>query len=67
MVIQAYMKVSDIVNSWEETKQVFIRYNISLQNQSSLKELLSESSLQHLLTDLNQAVGSSEVTCIPGG
>lgn len=67
MVIQAYMKVSDIVNSWEETKQVFIRYNISLQNQSSLKELLSESSLQHLLADLNQAVRSSEVTCIPGG
>jgi hypothetical protein len=67
MVIQSYMKVADIVNTWDKTKQVFTQYGIPLNNDESLKEILSDFDLEKLLSDLNHAIGSSEETCIPGG
>ena len=67
MVIQSYMRVADIVNTWAETKTVFAQYGISLQNDKSLKELIPHSDLEKMLSDLNNSIGSSEATCVPGG
>lgn len=67
MVIQPNMVVSDIVKVWPETKVVFARYGISPSSKKKIEQMISKDNLDKLLADLNQTVGSSELTCIEGG
>ena len=67
MVITMEMPVSGIVNSWDETKKVFEKYNIPVVSKKALKEHLQDKELELLMSDLNKIIGSSEVTCIEGG
>ncbi|ASS77055.1 hypothetical protein CIG75_00700 [Tumebacillus algifaecis] len=61
------MPVSEVVSAWTETKSVFIRYGVPIDAGSTLSEVVPEDVLPVLLRDLNQAIGSSAVTCIEGG
>jgi len=61
------MPVSGIVNSWDETKEVFKKYDIPINSNKALKEHLKGEELDLLITDINKTIGSSEVTCIEGG
>lgn len=67
MVITDEMPVSGIANSWEETKEVFNKYDIPVGSNKALKEHLQDKDLELLISDLNKTIGSSEVTCIEGG
>jgi hypothetical protein len=66
MVIQSNMTSKAITEVWENTVQVFQKYEVPITN-NELKELVSDNSLQVLLTELNNVVGSSNATCIEGG
>ncbi|MEH7522960.1 hypothetical protein V7149_06685 [Bacillus sp. JJ1503] len=66
MVIQSNMTSKAITEVWVDTVQVFQKYNVLITNKA-IKELVTDNSLQVLLTELNNAVGSSTVTCIEGG
>ncbi|MCK6205727.1 hypothetical protein KZX50_09790 [Bacillus infantis] len=66
MVIQANMSPKAIVEVWENTAEIFETYNVSLSS-ITLQELVDGKILPHLLGDLNEKVGSSEITCIEGG
>jgi hypothetical protein len=66
MVIQSNMTSKAITEVWEDTAQVFQKYEVPITN-NELKELVSDNSLQVLLTELNNVVGSSNATCIEGG
>ena len=61
------MPVSGIAKSWDETKEVFKKYDIPFGFNKALKEHLQDEELDLLVSDLNKAIGSSEVTCIEGG
>jgi hypothetical protein len=61
------MPVSGIAKSWDVTKEVFIKYNIPVSSNRSLKEHLQEGELELLISDLNKTIGSTVVTCIEGG
>ena len=61
------MPVSGIANSWEETKVVFKKFDIPVGSNKALNEHLQDKELDLLISDLNKAIGSSEVTCIAGG
>jgi aspartate/tyrosine/aromatic aminotransferase len=61
------MPVLGIANSWGETKQVFRKYGIPVDSYKALKEHFQKEQLDLLISDLNKAIGSSEVTCIEGG
>lgn len=67
MVITVEMPVSGIANSWDETVEVFKKYNIQVSSNKALKEHLQNEELDILISDLNKTIGSSEVTCIEGG
>jgi hypothetical protein len=66
MVIQSNMTSKAITEVWENTVQVFQKYEVPI-TKNELKELVSDNSLQVLLTELNNVVGSSNATCIEGG
>jgi hypothetical protein len=66
MVIQSNMSPEAIVDVWEETADVFKKYNVPLSKQS-LETLIGNELLPSLLQELNSAVGSSTTTCIEGG
>ncbi|MEH7126165.1 hypothetical protein V7127_23415 [Bacillus sp. JJ1773] len=66
MVIQSNMTSKAITEVWVDTVQVFQKYKVLITNKA-LKELVTDNSLQVLLTELNNAVGSSTATCIEGG
>ncbi|MEH7347194.1 hypothetical protein V7122_25540 [Bacillus sp. JJ1532] len=66
MVIQSNMTSKAITEVWVDTVQVFQKYNVLITNKA-IKELVTDNSLQVLLTELNNAVGSSTATCIEGG
>ncbi|GAM12293.1 hypothetical protein [Mesobacillus selenatarsenatis] len=66
MVIQSNMSPEAIVDVWEDTADVFTKYNIPLVNQS-LERLVNNDLLIVLLQELNSIVGSSTTTCIEGG
>lgn len=67
MVIQANMTPKAIVEVWEDTKEVFRKYMVPANSELTLAELAEESFLPELLRELNNAAGSSSVTCIEGG
>ncbi len=66
MVIQANMTSKAITEVWEDTFQVFQKYNVPIANET-LQVLVTDNTLQVLLTELNNVVGSSTATCIEGG
>ncbi len=67
MVITKDMPVSGIVSNWSETKEVFNKYAIPVDSNKSIKEFLTNEKLDLIITELNQFVGSSSVTCVEGG
>jgi hypothetical protein len=67
MVIQQNMPVSGIVAAWLETEVVIRRYGIPANSNKALQEHVSGEILQNVLNDLNQSIGSSEMTCVEGG
>ncbi|MCM3731158.1 hypothetical protein M3196_05715 [Fictibacillus nanhaiensis] len=67
MVIQPNMSVVDIVKVWQDTSEVFERFNISLNNGEKLHSVVNERTLTILLDELNRRVNSSKMTCIKGG
>ncbi|MFF2448192.1 hypothetical protein ACFVSW_13925 [Neobacillus sp. NPDC058068] len=66
MVIQSNMTSKAISEVWEETVEVFQKYNIPI-TEKTLQVLVNDSIFQELLTELNKVVGSSNTTCIEGG
>jgi hypothetical protein len=66
MVIQSYMTSKAITEVWEETVEVFQKYNVPITNKA-LQVLVTDNALLVLLTELNNEVGSSTATCIEGG
>ena len=66
MVIQSNMSPEAIVDVWENTADVFTKYNIPLVNQS-LEKVVNYDLLIVLLQELNSIIGSSTATCIEGG
>ncbi|RHW43413.1 hypothetical protein D1B31_01770 [Neobacillus notoginsengisoli] len=66
MVIQANMSPDGIVNVWEGTADIFNKYNLPITKQS-LEALVKGEDLHSLLKELNDAVGSSTLTCVEGG
>ncbi|MBL0385562.1 hypothetical protein JJB07_02770 [Tumebacillus sp. ITR2] len=67
MVIQANMPVNRIVEVWGITQEVFQRLKIQVDSRETLKELVHENELLHLIEELNHLVGSSGKTCTEGG
>lgn len=66
MVIQSNMTSKAISEVWEETLEVFQKYNVPI-TEKALQVLVNVNILQVLLTELNKVVGSSNATCIEGG
>jgi hypothetical protein len=66
MVIQTNMTPKAIAEVWEVTAEVFQKYKIPIIDKS-LQVLVNDNSLQVLLVELNNKVGSSNATCIEGG
>lgn len=66
MVIQSNMPLKAIISVWEETREVFIKYNIPI-NDLSLEAAVDPEHLEELIGELNKVVGSSENTCVQGG
>ncbi|WP_134704920.1 hypothetical protein [Ammoniphilus sp. YIM 78166] len=67
MVITKDMPVSGIANSWDKTKEVFKKYDVPVNSNMALKEILQGELLDLLISDLNKVIGSSRTTCIEGG
>lgn len=51
---------------WEDTLEVFQKYNVPI-TEKTLQVLVNENLLPQLLTELNRAIGSTSATCIAGG
>ncbi|MBS4171831.1 hypothetical protein [Bacillus sp. FJAT-49736] len=66
MVIQSNMTSKAIREIWEETSEVFQKYNVPI-IEKALQELVNDNILHLLITELNKVVGSSNATCIEGG
>ncbi len=66
MVIQSNMTSKAITQVWEDTVEVFLKYNVPI-TEKALQVLVNNNILQVLLTELNNVVGSSNATCIEGG
>ncbi|MGV2939253.1 hypothetical protein AB5I83_06655 [Mesobacillus sp. LC4] len=66
MVIQSIMSPKGIVDVWEETTEVFNKYQIPL-TEKPLEAIFEDEQLVTLLEELNYAVGSSTLTCVKGG
>lgn len=67
MVITQEMPVSGIVNSWDQSREVFDKYGIPVDSNKTLKEHLQGDQLKSIIPELNQIIGSSGATCIEGG
>jgi hypothetical protein len=65
MVIQSNMTSKAITEVWEETVEVFQKYNVPI-TEKTLQVLVKDNILK-ILTELNNVVGSSNATCIEGG
>lgn len=66
MVIQSNMSAKLVVQTWQETSDIFIKYNIPIVDQA-INEVVEPKLLKELLTELNTQVGSSSLTCVEGG
>jgi hypothetical protein len=67
MVITKEMPVSGIVDIWDETREVFSKYNVPFDSNKALKEHVHGEKLNDMIIDLNQLIGSSTETCTEGG
>jgi hypothetical protein len=66
LVIQSDMSPKAIVQIWGNTTQVFTGFHVPIVDQK-LIEIVHENILTELLSNLNNAIGSSSLTCIDGG
>lgn len=66
MVIQSNMSPKAIVEVWENTAPIFVKFNVPLSDKP-LETLFQTETLTKLLVELNSVVGSSAATCIEGG
>ncbi|MGJ7922580.1 hypothetical protein [Neobacillus sp. LXY-4] len=66
MVIQSNMSSKAVVEVWENTEPIFVKYNVPLTD-NKLEIIIDPALLPNLLIELNAAVGSSADTCIEGG
>jgi hypothetical protein len=66
MVIQPNMQSKAIVEIWKNTAYIFEKYNIPI-TEKLLVELVETNFISTLLKELNDAIGSSNTTCIEGG
>lgn len=67
MVITSEMPVSGIASSCDNTKEVFIKYNIPVGSNKALNEHLQGDQLISIISEINRVIGSSKATCIEGG
>lgn len=69
MVIQANMTPKGIVAAWPETKTVFVQFQVDPGDTVNLEHLAKEKnlSLDNLISQLNEIIGSSSATCTAGG
>jgi len=61
------MPVAGIISAWPSTKDVFVKYGIDTNTNSSLDQIISDNKLESLVDELNNTINSSDVTCIEGG
>ena len=66
IVIQSNMTSRAITEVWEDTVEVFLKYNVPIMDKA-IQVLVTDNTLQFVLTELNNVVGSSTTTCIEGG
>lgn len=66
MVIQPNMSPIQIVDVWQETEDIFRKFNVHFTTES-LSSIVAKEQLPLLLEKLNAIVGSSIRTCIEGG
>lgn len=66
MIIQPNMSPKAIVEVWEDTLTIFQNHNIPL-TEKSLETFIEADTLNVLLIELNDIVGSSTATCVEGG
>jgi hypothetical protein len=66
MVIQSNMSPKAIVEVWENTAPIFMKFNVPLIDKK-LESIIEFEKLPNLLFELNNTVGSSTTTCIEGG
>ncbi len=66
MVIQSNMSPRGIGEAWSITKDIFKKYHIPL-TEKPLETTVESETLNSLLKELNDIVGSSTATCIEGG
>jgi hypothetical protein len=66
MVIQSNMSPKAIVEVWENTAPILMKFNVPLIDKP-LESIIKSEILPNLLIELNNAVGSSATTCIEGG
>jgi hypothetical protein len=66
MVIQSNMSPKAIVEVWELTAPIFVKFNVPLTDRT-LESIIDSEVIPNLLIELNAAVGSSTTTCVEGG
>lgn len=66
MVIQSNMSPKAIVEVWENTAPILMKFNVPLIDKT-LESIIESGLLPNLLIELNNTVGSSATTCIEGG
>jgi len=66
MVIEKNMSPKAIVQVWQHTESIFVTFNIPLSDEP-LHKLADEKTCAQLIETLNEQIGSSEQTCVPGG
>lgn len=66
MVIQSNMSPKAIVEVWENTVPIFVKFKVPLTDKT-LETIFGTDTLTKLLIELNAVVGSSTATCIEGG
>jgi hypothetical protein len=66
MVIQSNMTSKAITEVWEDTLEVFQKYNVPI-TEKILQVIVNDNVLPVLLNELNNLVGSTNATCIEGG
>jgi hypothetical protein len=66
MVIQSNMSPKAIVEVWEITAPIFVKFNVPLTDRT-LECIIDSEVIPNLLFELNAAIGSSTATCVEGG
>ncbi|MBT2680511.1 hypothetical protein J7E38_15985 [Bacillus sp. ISL-35] len=66
MVIQPNMSSKSIIDTWDSTKDVFKKHNMTI-SESPLEKVVDGDILDSLIKELNNIVGSSSATCVEGG